>query len=38
VRRRLLRIKAQIRQTAEAMPRHEDFLAGHCRGSPLAVA
>jgi tryptophan halogenase len=38
VRRRLLRIKGQIRQTAEAMPRHEDFLAGRCGPAPLAVA
>jgi tryptophan halogenase len=38
VRRRLLRMKGQIRQTAEALPRHEDFLAGHCRAAPLAVA
>ena len=38
IRARLARIKAQIRQTAEAMPTHEDFLAQYAQAAPLALA
>ncbi len=38
IRRRLLLIKLQIRQTSEAMLTHETFLAHHCRPAAAAVA
>lgn len=37
VRHRLERTKALIRQTAEAMPTHEQFIAKNCRAEPLRI-
>ena len=37
IRRRLTRIKTQIRQTAEAMPTHEAYLAHHCGAGSVAA-
>jgi tryptophan halogenase len=38
VRRQLLRLKALIRQTAEAMPTHAEFIAHNCRAEGIAKA
>jgi tryptophan halogenase len=36
MRRHVEQLRAVIRHTAEAMPRHEDFIAQHCRAEALA--
>jgi len=36
MRANLERIRATIREAAEMAPRHEDYVARHCRAAPVA--
>ena len=38
VERNLRAMRAALRQAAEAMPSHRDFIAAHCAARPLAPA